>query len=153
MSRSRKPTRMIHVDCDQIRKLLDISRSISSMTDRVRTMISGPESQHVQSVTPSKSGVIVWTDSPTWASRLRFHVPALTHRLKQCDGFAGVEHVAIRVLPAEAPQPEAKRQVAMSMQSAETLWVCANHVSDPELSDALRRLAAHVNEGEENPVT
>lgn len=148
MSQSRIPKKMINVDCDSIRKLLDISGSIQLMTDRVRRLVAYPENQHIRWATPSKLGIIVWTDSPAWASRLRFHSAALAAQLMQLEGFDSVRHVMVKVMPPELPPSTAKQRVELSIESAEALWACADHVADANLSAALRRLAAHARADE-----
>jgi hypothetical protein len=123
-----------------------MSKSIRRMTDHVRSLVASPENLHIQCVTPSKSGVVVWTDSGAWASRLRFVVPTLVGRLPRVDGFESVEQVTVKVAqPDDRPAP-ARRRIPLSMESAETLWSSAAHIADEDLAAALRRIASHATE-------
>jgi hypothetical protein len=74
---------------------------------------------------------------------LRFALPALAGRLPRVEGFEFVEHLTVRVAPADAFKGGARRRIALSIEAAEMIWSCAAHIEDEELSAALRRLASH----------
>lgn len=146
MSTPRTTKRMILAECDPIRKFMRMSDSILQMTDHVRRMVASPENRHIRCVTPAKTGVVVWTDSGAWASRLRFAVPALTGRLPKVNGFDASGPVTVRVLPDESAPVAAPSRAELSMSSAETIWACAAHIEDEKLAAALRRIASHASE-------
>jgi hypothetical protein len=83
--------------------------------------------------------LVLETDSPAWATRLRYSAPEMVHRLAAGD-FPPVSEIRIRVRPPEAPT-ETTRRATLSAESAAHLRSAAAAISDAPLAAALRRLA------------
>jgi len=81
------------------------------------------------------------SDSPVWASRLRFGAPGLMAALGG-DGLA-VTEVRVRVAPQAAgwPGPARRPALILSAGTVAHLLGAAAAMDDPDLAAALRRLA------------
>ena len=88
---------------------------------------------------------MVQAESPVWATRLRFSLPALRQQLAQRLGTA-VPPLKIKVAPATGLPPPPPRRMTISEPAAELLEGTAQNVADPRLGEALRRLARHARE-------
>lgn len=84
----------------------------------------------------------VQTDSPAWATRLRYALynirPTLGRHLQ-----LELPKPRIRVAPAAEPVPVLRPRPTLTADSARLLEVTAGNVFDSRLSAALRKLAAH----------
>jgi hypothetical protein len=84
----------------------------------------------------------VQTDSPAWATRLRYALynirPTLGRHLQ-----LELPKPRIRVAPTAEPVPVLRPRPTLTADSARLLEVTAGNVFDSRLSAALRKLAAH----------
>lgn len=89
-----------------------------------------------------RNGVLkLQADSAAWATKLRFQQPLILNALKQRRGFADLRKIQVKVIPN---YDKPKIQVAakpISAASAEHLRETADSIDQPELSEALRRIA------------
>lgn len=84
----------------------------------------------------------VQTDSPSWATRLRYALPTIRQALGQQVGMT-LPKPRIRVVPAAEPVQPQRPRLTMTRRNAEVLETAARTQTDPRLGAALRRLAAH----------
>lgn len=115
-----------------------------SLLDRVRLKLPPELAGHCQAAVPDGNRITLYTDSPAWASRLRYLAAELESELG--TGGRTVSQVRVRVLampPAETslklPEHKAKR---LSEENRRLLLKVAEGLSEPTLRAALRRLAA-----------
>jgi hypothetical protein len=88
----------------------------------------------------------VQTDSPAWATRLRYCLPTLQRQLSDQLAFA-VPKLRVRIIPIsmESPPPLPPRRLELSSRAGNVLSEAANGLADQELSAALKRLARHAH--------
>jgi hypothetical protein len=90
---------------------------------------------------------LVYTDSPVWATRLRYGLSRLRRQLSDRLKMP-VPVLRIRVAPRNSPPPPpAHRQMIISAQSARLLEGTARNVDDVRLKAALLRLATRAGKG------
>ncbi len=120
-----------------------LQRSIAQrlgLLDQVRRALPAPVDQHCVWAGLSEERLLLFADSPPWATRMRFLAPSLVPTL----GRAGtrVTEVRVRVLaPADPPQKAPRRRPTLSSKNARLLLQVAEETDDPALREALRRLA------------
>ena len=129
----------------QFGNLLHRLRESQLTIDRVRKFLPTDLAPHLSAALQDGEQLILFTESPVWATRLRFVVPALRVSL------APLQKIKIRVVPAGGSPTRARvktglRVRTLSRQSADQVRNIAATVSDPHLSQALRRLASHSRE-------
>ena len=82
------------------------------------------------------------TDSPVWGSRLRFFAPQLDAALAGQHGYIRDYRVRVRPTHARAKtEAHAKAKRGLSARTINHLMEAADGLEDPNLADALRRLA------------
>ena len=99
--------------------------------------------QHVRIAGIKNSDLVLMVDSPVWSSRIRLYSNHILDMLKQ-QNLAGVQHIRIRLSQAEPAQPERvfeKRQ--LDADSSRLIEQTADSIDDPELKQALHKLAAN----------
>lgn len=103
---------------------------------------------HASLVNVDQDGWTLQTDSPAWATRLRYCIPTLQRQLSDHMGIS-VPPLRIRIVPpaleARAPPP---RRLRLSTQAANVLEKAASNLSDRQLSEALLRLTKHGKRGD-----
>mgnify|MGYP002713008998 CR=1 FL=1 len=122
--------------------LLEKSKVQSLLLQQIRALIPSPLDTHCAAVVQKGSQLVIYVDSSTWASRLRFTARDLTRRLNS-SGIA-TERVTVRVLvtskPPERPHTRTKR---LSVENASLINQTAADITDEGLRNALIRLGRH----------
>jgi hypothetical protein len=88
--------------------------------------------------------LILQTHSPIWVSRIRQQESSLIRMLRQTREFTGLNRIKLEVVPRQIAAPRKRRKSrrsALSGQARSSLYAAASQVSDPELRQALERLA------------
>lgn len=101
---------------------------------------------HAVLVRLDAEGWEVQTDSPNWATRLRYALPTIRQALGQQVGMT-LPKPRIRVVPAAKPIQPQRPRLTLTRRNAEVLETAARTLTDPRLGAALRRLAAHGRPG------
>lgn len=117
-------------------------RQLAVLEQQVRTCLPADLAEHFQ-VAGLRDGCLrLATDSPAWAARLRFQAPRLVQQLT-LQGTTGLRSVQVRIIPpSKQPMPPV-RKVHLAAENALLLEQTAQAIEDPELAQALRRLARH----------
>jgi len=125
------------------RGLLSQAQDLQLLLTRVRKHLPPPLESHCRAALVKNRQLILFMDSPTWASRLRYYSRDLKSLLLR-DGMR-VERVSVRVMISNAPlrhkKPAVKR---LSSDNASLIRQTAEGIGDEDLSAALRRLGRHV---------
>ena len=125
------------------RNLLSQAQDLQLLLTRVRKHLPPPLEGHCRAALIKKRQLILFADSPAWASRLRYYSRDLKSLLLR-EGMR-VERVSIRVMISDTPlqqkKPAAKR---LSSDNASLIRQTAEGIGDEDLSAALRRLGRHI---------
>jgi hypothetical protein len=104
----------------------------------IRTALPSPLDEHCLHASLESGELSLVTDSPVWASRLRFFTPQLERDLDSRHG--SISECRVRVQPCTvAPSPAPVRK--LSSRAARHLMEAAEGIDDAPLAAALRRLA------------
>ncbi|MGA7802596.1 MAG: DciA family protein [Gammaproteobacteria bacterium] len=96
---------------------------------------------HCQVVALSRDSVVLATDSPVWAARLRYYTPQILKHFAQRNDV-NPRTVRVRILPRTEPRQAAvPNQPILSTQNCKLLRQAADGIDHPQLQKALRRLA------------
>jgi hypothetical protein len=122
-----------------LQQLLEHADSLVCLTRQVREMLPSGLSAHLSAAVGRDRVLVLYTDSPAWATRLRFAAPGLRAAL------SGFDDTQVRVVPGSSgPAPgtgSGSRKARLSRRAAEQIRVMAGTISDPELRQTLARLA------------
>ena len=98
---------------------------------------------HVTVANADDATIVIHTDSPAWAARLRYQIPAILDIAREYCALASVQNIRIKVkIPAVVSDPPAREPV-LSDRARRALLQSAEATDDPELQASLRRLARH----------
>ncbi len=121
------------------------ARQHEALLLRVRGLLPAPLDLHCLAVAMKERQLLIYADSPAWASRLRYLSRDLLNRLRQ-DGLVVVK-ITVRVIIERHPHiPKQYHARHLSGKNAELILQMADDITDPELGAALRRLGRHVED-------
>jgi hypothetical protein len=126
---------------NDVAALLRQAKEQQRLTARLREMLPPDLAGRLHSARLRGACLVLFAESPAWASRLRFAAPRLQAMLP------GVRATRIKTLPPEEEVGRRKTSrhpavTPLGPQAADHLRTAAAAVSDPELRLALEHLAA-----------
>ena len=142
------PLQISKVSGGKYARLVARARALMALQERVHNLLPEPLNTHCRVLAVRNETLILATNSPVWAARLRFHAPLLVKQLSD-RGTVKLRTVRVRVRPPEkalAPPP-VRRQAALrpGKSGVAALQQAAQTISDPGLKTALLRLANREN--------
>lgn len=109
----------------------------------VRSLLPESLRDHCLFVCSSARGLIIYTESSAWASRLRYLSNDLRQKLR--DQGLHFAKINVRILLSERPKPRSIRSANnLSENNAKLMKAVAQDIQDPDLRRALERLSRHV---------
>lgn len=140
-SRHPQPTRVGTLLGRHLRSLLEVLDQQRTLLAEVRQRLPGPLHTHITGVQLQPQRLVLHADSPAWASRLRYQVPALTESFRAL--VPDLKEVKVRIQPPQAQPstPTKAHKARLSPQAARYLLETADGLQEPSLSAALQKLA------------
>lgn len=124
----------------ELSRLLGRVQELERLTRLVQSLLPESLRTHCRVASVRGTTLVLQTDSPAWATKLRLSGPSLERALQS----ANVRHIEIKIKPISNPRPLPDRHPAlMSKNTATLLLQLADTMSDPKLKDALNRLSRH----------
>ena len=102
--------------------------------------------EHIEVCKVEKNLLILLTDSPVWATRLRYMQQQIIGRLHQYALTKNISKISIKVRPLNLKNQkpkQASRHMALSKSAADQILEETQGISDPKLKAAFERIAKH----------
>jgi len=123
-------------------QLLRRTNAIERLNSLLKQVVSSPLKEHCQAVGVAAGKLLIQTDSPVWASRLRYQQQGILALLKKNDELSFLTGLSIQVRPeAGKKNPTKRKAAAPSADSAAQMDRLAEEIHDPKLKEALRKIA------------
>lgn len=107
------------------------------LTD-VRQCLPADLAQHCAAAQLRERTLVLHTDSPAWATRLRYLAPQLISVL--ADEYPALREIKVRLLIEQSAPPPPKNAPRRSDDAARIIRASAGYAKPGPLADALRRL-------------
>ena len=91
----------------------------------------------------NSESLTIYTDSPAWASRLRFNIQNILHITQHKCGLPNIHSVRIQVSIQKSESLTNTRKISLSAKSSQMIQNTAKSISNPTLREALIRLSQH----------
>lgn len=132
---------------NQVADLITTARKLCRLNQYILSVLDQPLTDHCQVARFEGDLLVLNTDSPVWASRLRYYIPTLLHELKQnIPDLQGLKTIKITTAP---PSPEIEQSIVserkISDAAASNITAMAESIEDTALREALLRLTRHRN--------
>lgn len=118
--------------------LLQHTQQLNALNKRLMHLLPAPLPQHCTTAGIEQQQLILMTDSPVWATRLRLQAPNLIKALPEFQ----IKSVVVKIQPSrKAPEAAPRACPKMSSDASSLLNYLADATSDLKLKLALQRLA------------
>ncbi|HEY0634530.1 MAG TPA: DUF721 domain-containing protein [Gammaproteobacteria bacterium] len=141
MSKSRTVASLFSDPNGPYGKLIERSRLYHTLHTRLESVLGQEIASHYRIQNLREGLLLLQADAPSWASRLRFELPRLLDQLRASPELRLLRDIRVRVVPPEVPRAPRVRRAKLSSKAASVLEGAADATEDPQLRDALRRLA------------
>lgn len=124
--------------------LVTRAKQLQQLTQILKGYIPSPINQHIAVANFTEHTLVVITDSPVWATKLRYLCSELTQRLNQHREFVSLTTFDIKIgIPADirGHSDTNLRLTPLSPIAASHIREAADSLRDPALKKALLRLA------------
>lgn len=115
-------------------------RALAVLENQILSLLPPEFAPHCRVAGLTGGRLLLVTDAPSWAARLRFQGPRLVQHLGRV-GTVTLRTVQVRIIPPVEVAKPAPRQVRLSAENARLLEQTARSIQDPRLAQALARLA------------
>ena len=117
------------------------SMEILKLQSSIRTKLGSPLSDHIYLANINTEQLILYTDSPVWAAKLRYLTTELLDIVKRYPTFKNVTSVRIKINPSLYSASAAESHLSISSRTVQHLEKIANCINDTELQSSLSKLA------------
>jgi len=127
--------------------LITRTRQLSRWTAMLRKQLDDALAGHCYIGALDDSTLTIFVDDAAWATRLRFQSAQLIPRLREAGSvFSDVQRIAVKILNLDRAAEAARQETpgpALSSDNANIINSLSDSIDDPELQQALQRLARH----------
>lgn len=116
---------------------------ISNLQRKLCADLGPPLSDHLRVANFNNETLILYTDSPAWAARLRFKIPDILKCAQAISGSNKLRTIRIKVDIPPSDSNETKKRISLSTQTAELIRQTAATITDDSLRSILQRLSCH----------
>jgi len=139
MTRIPKSVRQLLKSKPALKQLeLEVSAQKALLSD-IRRHLPAELAPHCLAAQLKRDRLVLHTDSPVWATRLRYSAPQLVSLLQETR--PGLREIKIRVLVSRQPRQIQRRHVHYSDVAADVVRSSAGDIEQPRLRDAMMRLS------------
>ena len=121
--------------CHHIEKLRELQVKLCSQLDN-------PLNQHVIVADYLQKTLVLHTDNPAWAAKLRFKTPDILAFLKH--DLTDVQTIRIKVIPVSPTTTKPRPVTKISMDTANLIRQVADNIPDPALRSVLCNIAKNI---------
>lgn len=134
---------LLSCHCGGLAPLYNKAKELARIQQLIRSELPFPLRDHLFVAGCDDRCLLLLTDGPAWAARLRFQIPNVLALARRKCGLSSVQAVRIRVSVFLSLSAPSAKQPKLSASAAEALKRSAESLSDPGLRDCLLRLSRH----------
>lgn len=136
--------KLLRAQKGDVAELVTHARQLGHLSDIIQAMLEPSLADHCHLAHFDGSRMVIVADSPAWATRLRFSVDTLVSQLQQYSNkFHRLSKIEVAVRPQLPDLPQVNVvERTISVEAAQYIEESADSVEDPDLKQALQRLAS-----------
>ena len=146
MSSDNNPATINDLLSSRSQTLSEIYKHISRVVicqQTLRTELGPPLSEHLDVANFSRESLMLHTDSPAWASRLRFNIQNILNIVRLHCGLIDLKSVRIKVVLRNQDNKPAQRLNLVSQNTVKLIETTTRSIKDHKLRTSLSNLAKH----------
>ena len=139
--------KLINDENSSIAELCKKANAIQKINQKLKKCLDPSLHHHFELANIKTDSAVILVDSSTWATRLRYNIPAILDALNNQLNFTSIKTVRIKVktiIPETSSTP--KKSISLSKSSAKILRNVADNLSDPQLRDCFIKLSKNYND-------
>jgi hypothetical protein len=117
----------------------------SKLLSAIKATLPSALSSHALHCVSSDKKVLIYTDSATWSSQLRFYHQTMLRAIKS-NGLGEFESLQIRIIPQAIQVEKINPTILPSKENIKSIMIQAENQSDEELKHALLNLGNTLND-------
>jgi hypothetical protein len=127
----------------QLQQLCSQIQNQQKLLHKIKQLLPDTLAPHCYTAVQRQTQLILTTDSPVWANRLRYQAPSLLQQIRVTKpNIANIKvHSRPQPRPAVLHTPLPKIQRTSNTNQASLVYDSARHTQHPALCNALQRLA------------
>ena len=136
--------KLLRAQKGDVAELVTHARQLGHLSDIIQAMLEPSLADHCHLAHFDGSRMVIVADSPAWATRLRFSIDTLVSQLQQYSNkFHRLSKIEVAVRPQLPDLPQVNVvERTISVEAAQYIEESAAGVEDPDLKQALQRLAS-----------
>ena len=134
-------TDIFHQSSDSSAELLEKVSRIQVLQKKLRSKLEAPLAEHLNIANFSDESLTLYTDSPAWASRLRFRIQSILELARLEPGLGELKSVRVKIVLIEPNVSRTKPGVKISKRTAELIEETAKSINDQDLQSALASIS------------
>lgn len=147
MNNSLKPTAQILRSNHFLQRLLSQAQTLSQLQLLVHRYLAPAAREQLQLGSYDNGVLTLVLAEAAWATRLRYQQERLLGQLRQHPEFASLQSIRLKVRPAgSVPEPIEQERRYISKNASQHIRNGAASIQDPELREALQRLANNIRQ-------
>ncbi|MGY8814519.1 MAG: DciA family protein [Gammaproteobacteria bacterium] len=100
-----------------------------------------PLSNHLHLSHVNSDTLLLYTDSPTWAAKIRFSATEIIKIVNQFTSFQKVTTIRVKINPSLCIVTDSENRILISSSTADHLEKVAENIDDYEIKSSLLKLA------------
>lgn len=145
MNKQLKPTAQILHNSHFLQRLLKQAQTLSQLQVLVHHYLAPAAREQLQLGSYDNGVLTLVLAEAAWATRLRYQEARLLDQLRQHSEFTGLQRIRLKVRPASsAPETAEEERRYISATASEHIRDSAENIQDPQLREALQRLANNI---------
>lgn len=137
-------TEILKQSTDSCSVLLSKISQIHELQNKLRNHVGRPLSEHLNVANYSDDSLTLHTDSPAWASRLRFKIQTILEYARTECGLENLKSVRVKVVLMNPNIDRTRPAPRVSKQTANLIEDTAKSIDDQDLKSALIKLSKHL---------
>ena len=145
MNKPLKPATQVLRGSPHLQRLLRQAENLSKLQSLVYQHLAPAQREQLQLGAYEQGVLTLILADAAWATRLRYQQERLMQQLRQHAEFAGLQRIRLKIRPASdaPPEPHEERRY-LSDTASQNIRQGAENIEDPELREALQRLAKNI---------
>jgi len=138
--------KLLTIHNKQVNTIVSEARRLNEIKIIISQSLDQQVADHIE-VAKARSGVLTLiTDSPVWATRIRYTQSEIINSLKNYAVTKNIHSLSVKVQPIEFSHQQKKHKrktLSISHESARRMLDTIDSISDPQLKLALIRITKH----------
>ena len=126
----------------ELKNLCQHSSFLVDLENKLLSFLESPLDSHCKVANYSNDTIILLSDSPGWAAKLRYCTPAILNYLRTECQLSSLKTIRIKVNPPTSLKHSTQtRRLSLSPSSADFISQVANNMTDENLRFSLLKIA------------